>query len=81
MKRNKNAKTFDELSDEQILQEFVKRFNCNGAILIYHENEMEYGLGRWTNSIGKKWVKTIFNTIDRKSEASSLTAFQNLITN
>jgi hypothetical protein len=51
------------LTDEQVLKEFVKRFRCEGAVLIYLDETTEYGFGRWRSSIGKKWVSTIFRTI------------------
>jgi hypothetical protein len=51
------------LTDEQVLKEFVKRFQCEGAVLIYLDETTEYGFGRWRNSIGKKWVSAIFRTI------------------
>lgn len=50
-------------SDEQILKEFVKRFECDGAILVYVEGKTESGLGRWNNSLGRKWVKDTFAKI------------------
>jgi hypothetical protein len=57
------------LTDEQILKEFVKRFQCDGAILIYMEQNTEYGFGRWKTQDGKAWVKQIMNII-KKSESN-----------
>lgn len=51
------------LSDEQILKEFIKRFDCDGAVLIYMESNTEYGFGRWKNTDGRKWVKQLFKNI------------------
>jgi len=34
----------------------VKRFKCDGAILIYLENNFENGLVQWTNKNGINWV-------------------------
>lgn len=51
------------LSDEQILKEFVKRFNCDGAILLYLEKNHENGIARWANNEGKKWVKNLMPLI------------------
>lgn len=51
------------LSDEEILKEFIKRFECDGAILIYMESNCEFGFGRWKNNEGKKWVKGLFKHI------------------
>ncbi|HET6995861.1 MAG TPA: hypothetical protein VFI06_12805 [Chitinophagaceae bacterium] len=48
------------LTDEEILDEFVKRFQCDGAVLIYLDSRTEYGFARWSNSNGKKWVNELF---------------------
>lgn len=53
------------LTDEEILKEFVKRFDCDGAVLIYMESNMEYGFGRWKNSNGRKWVNHLFKNIKK----------------
>jgi hypothetical protein len=53
------------LTDEQVLDEFVRRFHCQGAVLIYLDENIEYGFGRWTNPPGRQWVNSIFN--DRNS--------------
>lgn len=55
------------LTDEEILKEFVKRFDCDGAVLIYMESQTEYGFGRWKNSRGREWVNHLFKTINKKS--------------
>lgn len=60
--------TLENLTDEQILQEFVKRFKCDGAILVYLDSDSEYGFGRWSNSIGRKWVNQIFKGLLNKTE-------------
>lgn len=54
-----------DLTDEEVLKEFVKRFNCDGAILIYHDQEREFGFGRWRNSVGKKWVNNLFENLQK----------------
>lgn len=61
---------FAGLSDEDILKEFVKRFQCHGAVLMYLDDEKnetakpkEIGFGRWKNGTGKKWVKGVFNRL------------------
>ena len=56
--------TIENLTDEQILKEFVKRFDCDGAILMYMEQNKEYGFGRWNNSSGKIWVNELFKIIE-----------------
>ena len=53
------------LTDEEILKEFVKRFECDGAVLIYMESNTEYGFGRWKNSKGKEWVNSLFKTFKK----------------
>lgn len=51
------------LTDEEVLREFVKRFECDGAVLIYMESSSEFGFGRWKNKEGKKWVQDLFKHI------------------
>lgn len=53
----------ENLTDEQVLREFVKRFECDGAVLIYMDRDAECGFGRWSNPKGKKWVDHLFKTI------------------
>lgn len=53
----------ENLTDEQVLREFVKRFDCDGAILIYKDDDMEFGFGRWSNNAGRKWVNGLLKTI------------------
>lgn len=50
-------------TDEQILAEFVKRFGCDGAILLYLDNGEESGLAKWINKEGKTWINNIFKEI------------------
>lgn len=64
MKTEELVKT-GQLSDEQILREFVKRFKCDGAILLYLEKNCENGIARWTNNSGKKWVKSLMPLIKK----------------
>jgi hypothetical protein len=71
----KNDLTITELSDEQILQEFVKRFRCDGAVLVYLDSDTENGLGRWRTSEGRKWVNNIFSLI--KSSDSNTKGLNN----
>ena len=58
-------KTFDCLTDEEVLKEFVKRFECDGAILIYLDSNGEFGFGEWRNALGKKWVKNVINVVKK----------------
>lgn len=60
------------LTDEQILKEFVKRFGCDGAVLIYMESDTEYGFGRWKNSNGRQWVNQIFKNIKKDVQYSKI---------
>ena len=64
MSRRDITLTIENLTDEQILKEFVKRFECDGAVLIYMEQNKEYGFGRWNNSSGKIWVNELFKIIE-----------------
>ncbi len=58
----KSTSILAELTDEEILDEFVKRFQCDGAILIYLESNTEYGFAKWTNPNGRKWVNELFTS-------------------
>jgi hypothetical protein len=60
---NKIKFPIENLTDEDILKEFVKRFECDGAVLIYMESNSEYGFGRWRNRKGKDWVKNLIKHI------------------
>ncbi|HCE53644.1 MAG TPA: hypothetical protein DER05_01025 [Lutibacter sp.] len=60
------------LTDEEILKEFVKRFECDGAVLIYMESSTEYGFGRWKNPNGKEWVKHLFKHIKNINQLHEL---------
>ena len=56
------------LTDEEVLQEFVRRFECDGAVLIYLNSASEcgaaeFGFGRWRNSKGKYWVDSLFKRV------------------
>ncbi|WP_223648906.1 hypothetical protein [Hymenobacter psoromatis] len=51
------------LTDEQILKEFVRRFECDGAVLVYLDGSTEFGFGRWRNTIGRNWVHTMFGNL------------------
>jgi len=55
------------LTDEEILDEFVKRFDCDAAILIYLESNTEYGFTRWANSNGRQWAKRVFTLAQNHS--------------
>ena len=55
----------ENLTDEEVLKEFIKRFECDGAVLIYMESNTEYGFGRWKNHQGKNWVQTLFRHIKK----------------
>jgi hypothetical protein len=48
-----------DLTDEEILKEFMARFSCDGAALIYLEDGREYGFLRWRNKAGKDWAKEL----------------------
>ena len=59
------------LSDEQILKEFVRRFECDGAVLVYVEGKTESGLGRWSSLLGRRWVKDTFAKIKQQGIVAS----------
>jgi hypothetical protein len=61
-----NTSLLGELTDEQILQEFIKRFDCEGAVLIYFQDEAEYGFGGWKNAIGRTWVNNVFKRVKQE---------------
>jgi hypothetical protein len=61
------------LSDEAILDEFVKRFHCDGAILIYLDSDTEYGFAKWSNSHGRKWVNELFTIAQNHVSVSNST--------
>lgn len=52
-----------DLSDEDILKEFVKRFDCDGAVLMYLDDSNEFGFGRWNTGTGKTWVKDVLRAV------------------
>jgi hypothetical protein len=61
-------KEIKKLTDEEILKEFFKRFECEGAILIYltkNKNEIltENFLSEWESKIGKDWAKRIGSAV------------------
>lgn len=62
MKKNITL-SVENLTDEEILMEFVKRFECDGAALIYTDHGYEYAFGRWTNNTGKLWIKELFELL------------------
>ncbi|WP_454803723.1 hypothetical protein [Mucilaginibacter phyllosphaerae] len=53
----------EDLTDEEVLKEFVKRFGCDGAVLIYLQDESEFGFGSWNNALGRIWVNQIFKRV------------------
>jgi hypothetical protein len=56
-------KTTNHLTDEEVLREFVKRFQCDGAVLIYLDSNTEFGFARWRNSLGRKWANNLFKAL------------------
>lgn len=55
------------LTDEEILDEFVKRFECDGAIIVYLESNTEFGFARWANTIGRRWANNLFTAIQNNN--------------
>lgn len=56
------------LTDEQVLAEFVKRFQCDAAILIYKDGDHEHGFTRWVNKQGKLWIEDVQSSIQHRSK-------------
>ena len=59
----KQSASIQELTDEQILKEFVRRFECDGAVLVYLDGSTEFGFGRWRNVTGRNWVHIMFGNL------------------
>lgn len=57
-----------ELTDEEVLKEFVRRFKCDGAVLVYFDEGTEQWFGRWRNTKGRRWVNTFFQHIERDTK-------------
>lgn len=53
----------ENLTDEEVLKEFVKRFECDGAVLLYIDRDQECGFARWKNKAGRQWTKSLFNML------------------
>ena len=52
------------LTDEEVLKEFVNRFKCDGAVLIYYDEEGGHGFTRWINKKGKQDCKKIMDALE-----------------
>jgi hypothetical protein len=53
-----------DLTDEEVLKEFVNRFQCDGAVLLYLDSQVEAGFGRWRTQDGRQWVNNLFRSIN-----------------
>ncbi|WP_426061266.1 hypothetical protein [Hymenobacter sp. B1770] len=67
----KSRLSAQNLTDEEVLKEFVRRFECDGAVLIYLDSGAELGtaecgFGRWRNSKGKHWVDGLFKRVKQE---------------
>ncbi|HEX8349122.1 MAG TPA: hypothetical protein VF598_04105 [Hymenobacter sp.] len=69
----KQLASASELTDEQVLKEFVRRFQCEGAILIYLDGDTENWFCRWRNSTGRGWVKDFIAHMQRNLKAATST--------
>lgn len=56
------------LTDEQVLAEFVKRFQCDAAILIYRDGDYHHAFWKWVNKDGKQWADHVMNLIKQRDE-------------
>lgn len=63
-----------ELTDEEVLKEFVRRFQCDGAVLLYKDSEVESGFGRWRTREGRRWVREIMRTVNPADYTAELIA-------
>ncbi|MFW2477397.1 MAG: hypothetical protein ACN4EP_10800 [Sediminibacterium sp.] len=63
-----------QLTDEEVLKEFVSRFQCDGAVLLYLDNEVESGFGRWRTREGRQWVREIMRTVNPSDVANEMIA-------
>ena len=59
-----------DLTDEQILSAFVKRFECDGAILVYLDGTQEYGFSNCKNAVGKAWAQDVFRVLQKEPRAT-----------
>ena len=60
-----------ELTDEQVLKEFVRRFQCDGAILIYLDEDTENWFCRWRNTNGRTWVRDFIAHMQRNLKSAT----------
>ena len=67
MDQLKIKKIIEEMTDKEILEAFVKRFECDGAVLVYLDSNSEAGFGRWRNPIGRKWVNNILKRVQSEN--------------
>lgn len=56
----------ENLTDEQVLKEFVKRFKVDGAILLYKDGDQSFGFTRWRNKDGRIWANSIMSDMGWK---------------
>jgi hypothetical protein len=63
-----------DLTDEEVLKEFVSRFQCDGAVLLYLDSKVESGFGRWRTREGRRWVREIMRTVNPADHAAEMLA-------
>lgn len=61
----------EDMTDAELLKEFVKRFNIDGAVLFYLDGDHESGLSRWVNKNGENWCKKILKSINPDIETQN----------
>lgn len=59
MRMSKQNSILYGLNDQEVLDEFVKRFECDGAILIYLDGNTEHGFSRSVNTHGQRWANEL----------------------
>ena len=54
------------LTDEQVLKEFVKRFKCDAAMLIYFDQDNTFGYTRRRNPPGPHWKRAVAEALEMR---------------
>ena|GEM_PF-1135023 len=57
------------LSDEQVLQHFVRRVACDGAVLTYNDRYDDgASFRRWRNTQGRQWTRAVSQGMRRQGQ-------------
>jgi hypothetical protein len=52
-------KEIKQLTDEELVNEFVRRFDVDAACIIFVDEGHEYGFGKWRNKAGRDWFNQL----------------------